>query len=382
MLTLALGFHVFSLLKDFFVFLLNVLSPFLASLLIAYIMSPIVIQLQKHLKLGRIMGTLLLYLIIFLVIFVMLAFLIPTLLIEFGRLFATIKQGIPNILDWLSRHTHLKIDAELIENIKNQVEQYEIDISNISESILMAAKKIASGGLSAIGGATRGIFSGVSSMIGFFSFLVFVAIIGFYFIVDWEKILPLIKKMVPPKHRERTFDVLDKIDISMGGFLRGQITVCFIVGVMFAVGLFGMGFIGFPALRNYSILIGTLAGVAGFIPYLGAVIGVLPAILIILLTGDVEWSTKLLTFGGVILLFSLIQAVEGFILQPKVVGKNAGLHPLLVMLALIVGAQFGIGGMIIAVPLASVIRVLIREFYWLPIEQRETAMASFPTQHD
>jgi predicted PurR-regulated permease PerM len=188
--------------------------------------------------------------------------------------------------------------------------------------------------------------------------------------------------MVPPKHRERTFDVLDKIDISMGGFLRGQITVCFIVGVMFAVGLFGMGFIGFPALRNYSILIGTLAGVAGFIPYLGAVIGVLPAILIILLTGDVEWSTKLLTFGGVILLFSLIQAVEGFILQPKVVGKNAGLHPLLVMLALIVGAQFGIGGMIIAVPLASVIRVLIREFYWLPIEQRETAMASFPTQHD
>jgi predicted PurR-regulated permease PerM len=64
------------------------------------------------------------------------------------------------------------------------------------------------------------------------------------------------------------------------------------------------------------------------------------------------------------------------------VGKNAGLHPLLVMLALIVGAQFGIGGMIIAVPLASVIRVLIREFYWLPIEQRETAMASFPTQHD
>ncbi|MBW2174578.1 MAG: AI-2E family transporter, partial [Deltaproteobacteria bacterium] len=61
------------------------------------------------------------------------------------------------------------------------------------------------------------------------------------------------------------------------------------------------------------------------------------------------------------------------VLQPKIVGKGAGLHPLVVILALIVGAQFGIGGMIVAVPLASIIRVLIREFYWLPIERREAA---------
>ena len=82
----------------------------------------------------------------------------------------------------------------------------------------------------------------------------------------------------------------------------------------------------------------------------------------------------MITLISVLILFGTIQAIEGFILQPKIVGRGAGLHPLVVMFALIFGAQFGIGGMIIAVPLASVIRVLVLEFYWLPIERREAEL--------
>jgi predicted PurR-regulated permease PerM len=139
--------------------------------------------------------------------------------------------------------------------------------------------------------------------------------------------------------------------------------VAAIVGLSFAAGLFALGFLGFPALRNYCILIGTMAGVAGFIPYLGAVIGVTPAILIVLLTGDVTVQFKFIVLIAVLGLFAAIQAIEGFVLQPKVVGKGVGLHPLIVMLGLAAGAQFGIGGMMIAVPLAMVIRIFIREFY-------------------
>jgi predicted PurR-regulated permease PerM len=93
--------------------------------------------------------------------------------------------------------------------------------------------------------------------------------------------------------------------------------------------------------------------------------------LIIILIEGVEWSIKLFTFAGVLILFSLIQAIEGFVLQPKIIGKSAGLHPLVVILSLIIGSQFGIGGLIIALPIASVIRVLVRKFYWIPIERRE-----------
>jgi predicted PurR-regulated permease PerM len=371
MMVIVLGFYTFSLLRTSIIFILNVLSPFLASLLLAYILAPLVIKLQRNLKLGRIVGTLLLYLLIFMIMFLLIAFLVPKIFQELSRLFEAIKEEMPKLLAWLSENTNLKLDSEFIRNLKDQIENITIDYQEIVSSIFPAIKTIASGGFSAIGGATKGFFSGIGFMVSFFSFMIFVGIISFYFIVDWEKIRPIINKMVPLQHRGRTFDILDKIDEAMGGFLRGQLTVAVIVGMMFAAGLFGMSFIGFPALTNYAILIGTVAGVAGFIPYLGAVIGVAPAILIIILTGGVEWSVKLFTFAGVLMLFSLIQAVEGFVLQPKIIGKSAGLHPLVVILALIIGSQFGIGGLIIAVPLASVIRVLVREFYWIPIERRE-----------
>jgi predicted PurR-regulated permease PerM len=153
-----------------------------------------------------------------------------------------------------------------------------------------------------------------------------------------------------------------------------------IVGASFAFGLFFISFFGFPSLRNYCILIGAAAAIGGFIPYLGSIIGVTPGILIVLLTGGVPWSTKIIGLIAVVGLFSLIQAIEGFVLQPKIVGKGAGLHPLVVMFALIAGAQFGIGAMIIAVPVAGIVRVLIREFYWLPVERREAALAGNSAQ--
>ncbi len=374
MAAIALGFYTFSLIKGSIGFVFNVLTPFVVALILAYVLAPIVIGLQHRLKLGRVMGTLVLYMIIFLAVFLLLAFLIPTILSQFIKLFHTVKEAVPALLTTLSENKHLPIDEELIKTIQNKIKELEVDYEKIAGSLLPALQKTALGSFRAAGGVAKGIFSGVGSIIGFFSFLIFIGIINFYFILDWERFGPLIRKMVPVRHRESMFDVLGKIDVAVGGFLRGQLTVSAIVGTFFAVGLFTIGFFGFPALRNYCILIGTAAAIGGFIPYLGPIIGVTPAIMIVLLTGGVPWSTKMITLLGVLGLFSVIQAIEGFVLQPKIVGKGAGLHPLVVILALIVGAQFGIGGMIVAVPAACIIRVLIREFYWLPIERREVAM--------
>ncbi|MFP4306714.1 MAG: AI-2E family transporter [Desulfococcaceae bacterium] len=373
---IAFSFYTFGLLKEGLMLLLRTLTPFLAGLLLAYLLAPAVIALQRHLKLGRIMGTLAIYLIIFVAFFLLIGFLIPTVISEFIRLFQTIQKALPPLLNQLAEHPYLRVDPELVAAIQERIHQVQLDYETLVGSILPALKRLASGGLEAVGFAARGIFSGVGSVIGFFSFVVFVGIINFYFIIDWEHIRPVFRKMVPPERRERVFDILDKIDHAVGGFLRGQITVSVIVGSLFAAGLFGMGFIGFPALRNFCILIGTAAAIGGFIPYLGAIIGVTPALLIVLLTGGVAWSVKLITLGSVLVLFAGIQALEGFILQPKIVGKSAGLHPLVVMLALIFGGQFGIGGLIVAVPTASILRVLFREFYWKRVERRETALAA------
>ena len=371
---IALGFYTFSLLKGTIAFVFNVITPFLVALVLAYILAPVVIGLQRRLRLGRVMGTLILYVIIFLVIFLLLAFLIPTIISQFIKLFQSVKEGVPALLTRMAESKYLQIDEELIKTLQNKIKEIQVDYEKISGWLGPALQKVATGSFRAAGEVAKGIFSGVGSVIGFFSFLIFIGIINFYFILDWEKIGPLVRKMIPPHYRQTMFDVLGKIDIAVGGFLRGQLTVSAIVGTLFAIGLFSIGFFGFPALRNYCILIGAAAGIGGFIPYLGPIVGVTPAIMIVLLTGGVSWGTKIVTLIAVFGLFSLIQAIEGFVLQPKIVGKGAGLHPLVVMLALLVGAQFGIGGMIVAVPVACIVRVLIREFYWLPIERREAVM--------
>ncbi|MDM8516524.1 AI-2E family transporter [Desulfobacterales bacterium HSG16] len=371
MLIVTFGFYTFNLLKPSLFLVLVIVKPFGAALLLAYILAPVVITLQKQLKMGRIMGTLMLYFIIFIVVFLLLVFLIPTFLSEFIRLFQTIKAALPGLLNHISQSEYFQIDPKLIHIIQEEIRTTHIDYEKIAGFVLPGLKNVAAGGFEAVGIATKGIFSSVGAVVGFFSFFIFVGIINFYIIVDWEKIRPMIRKIAAPSHRVRLFDIMKKMDIAVGGFLRGQLTVSMIVGGMFAAGLFFMGFIGFPALRNYCVLIGSAAAIGGFIPYLGALIGVTPAIIIVILTGGVTWTVKLVTLLAVLALFSLIQAVEGFILQPRIVGKGAGLHPLMVMLALIAGAQFGIAGMIAAVPLASIIRVLVIEFYWLPLERRE-----------
>ncbi len=372
MIIFAFGVYIISFLKSGLLIVFNVLAPFIIGLLLAYVFSPIVVFLQEKLKLGRIMGTLVLYCLFGLAFLIIMAIIIPTFISELVKLFKAVKIALPGFLDMIAANKYIKIDAAVIESWQTAIMQAEPDYSKVAKTLLPGLENTANYGIQTVEAATRGVVSGLNAAFGLGSFFTFVVIITFYMVVDWEKIGPMVKKVIPPKFRERFFDVLDKVDEAMGGFLRGQLTVAIIVGVLFAVGLFFMSFMGFPALRNYCILIGTAAAIGGFIPYLGALIGVTPAILIVLLTGGgIPWNVKITSLIGVLLIFGGIQAIEGVVLQPRIVGKSAGLHPLVVMLSLIAGAQFGIGGMIVAVPLASVIRVLVLEFFWLPIEARE-----------
>jgi predicted PurR-regulated permease PerM len=365
---IVLGFHTLGLFKNAISAFFSIFSPFLVSLVVAYFLAPVVIILQRKFKLGRLAGTIIIYFIFFSIIILIFVFLLPIVISEFIGLLQTLKAVVPDLLKWLGENRYFRIDATLIQTIQKKIDAIELDYEKIIGSALPTPEKLASGGFETAGQVARGIFSGIGTTVGFFAFLMFVGIINFYLLLDWDGVRSQIEKPIPRKHQERVFAILTKLDKAVGGFLRGQLMVALIVGSSFAVGLFFIGFIGFPALRNYCIFIGTVAAIGGVIPYLGPILGITPAVLIILLTGGVSWESKLVTLLSTIGLFSLIQTVEGFVLQPKIVGKEAGLHPLTVILALIVGAQFGLVGMMIAVPAAAVIRVLFREFYWKKLD--------------
>jgi len=361
---IVLGFYTAGLLAFPIAILFDILSPFLVAGILAYILAPFVMAIQRRLRLGRVAGTLVVFFLILAFFFLVLAVVIPVIIFQLLDLVEALREAVPRLVHALAENRYLGFDREMIDTIGKKLGDIKIDYEQILGSALPALKTITTGGLAAVGE----VFKGIWSVFGLAGFLAFVAIIIFYLILDWEKIGPFTRGAIPPRYRERTFDILKKVDVAVGGFLRGQLTVSLIVGVCFATGLLFIGLMGFPALRNFSLLIGTAAGIGGFIPYLGPIIGVTPALLIVLLSGGVGWSGKLAAAAVVLGLFVVIQAIEGLVLQPRIVGKGAGLHPLAVMLALLTGATFGITGMIVAVPLASIIRVLLREFYWVPMQ--------------
>lgn len=362
---IVLGFYTARLLAFPMAVLFDILSPFLVGGILAYILAPMVMAIQRRLRLGRLAGTLLVFFIILAIFFLVLAVAIPLIIFQLLDLVEALREAIPRLIESAAENRYLGINPEMIKDISEKLGDLKIDYEKILGSALPALKSITTGGLAAVGG----VFKGLWSVFGLAGFLAFVAIIIFYLILDWEKIGPFVRRAIPPQYQTRTFEILGKMDVAVGGFLRGQLTVSLIVGVCFAVGLLFIGLLGFPALRNFSLLIGTAAGIGGFIPYLGPIIGVTPALIIVLLSGGVGWTGKLIAAAVVLGLFMIIQAIEGLVLQPRIVGKGAGLHPLAVMLALVTGAYFGITGMIVAVPAASIIRVLLREFYWVPMEK-------------
>lgn len=371
---IVLGFIAVGLLKTPFESLFSLLSPFLLALILAYVISPVVSFLQKKLRLGRVAVTLLVFFLILLAFFIVLAILIPVILSQTIALVETLRGVLPKWMQAISANPSFNIDPDLVKTIEKRIENIQIDYEAIAGSMLPVVGKATSGGISTVGQISMTVFRGIRSIVGFGAFFVFVAILNFYLILDWDRVGPFLRQATPLKYRDRMFDILEKMDNAVGGFLRGQLTVSFLVGLMFAVGLFFSGLIGFPALTKFAILIGVAAGIGGFIPYLGPIIGVTPALLIVLLSGAPEWKTKLI--GGLVVggMFVAIQAIEGMVLQPRILGKGAGLHPLAIMLALAAGSWFGITGMIAAVPVACIIRVLLIEFYWTPLQQNaETA---------
>lgn len=340
--------------------ILNVLSPFILAGILAYIFNPIVNFLQEKLHLGRVMGIIVFAIILIIVFVLFFGIIIPIIYNQAVDLFSTLKDQIPQIIEKMSTKFGDEFSQSTnINFIKSKIDKLGINLKGIFESIAPHLKTAAEGSLSAAGTVTKGLFSGVKFIISLGALLAFSGIITFYILLDTGKIKEIIKVFTPDSKEDRLFDILKKIDQSLSGFLHGQLIVCSIIGILTAVGLFFIG------LKQYALLIGFVAGAVNIIPYLGPITGAAPAILWALFTSQyVSLQERLLGVGLIIGLFSLIQAIDGFFISPKIIGKTSKLHPLVVMLALIIGAQFGFIGLVLAVPAACVVKVLFIELLW------------------
>ena len=198
------------------------------------------------------------------------------------------------------------------------------------------------------------IFSGILTagrgLLGVVLLLVIVPVVAFYLLLDWDRMVARVDELLPREHAPTIRRLAREIDRTLAGFLRGQGTVMLVLGTFYAVALMLVGL-------NFGLVIGALAGLVTFIPYVGAIVGGGLSIGVALVQFWGEWGWIALVAG----IFAVGQVLEGNVLTPKLVGSSVGLHPVWLILALSAfGAMFGFVGLLAAVPIAAVIGVIAR----------------------
>lgn len=320
-----------------------VVIPFVGAFLLAYLFSPLVNRLH-HIGLPRWLSISIVFIGIGIVLTLAMWYLVPLVWKQLMYARDSIPAGIHWInytfLPWLSSTFNLvpmEIDTAQISDV---VMDY-VQTNYSADSIQAVALKLAQSGISFIqvGGT-----------------IVLIPIIAFYFLLDWERMLESLRRLIPRPYEKSTMKIVGECHEVLGAFVKGQFLVMVLLGVVYAVGLQLIGL-------EVGLIIGMVAGLCSIIPYLGFAVGIIAAMVATLFQFGIDWWQLVLV--GIV--FMVGQAVEGYILQPFLLGDKIGLSPVAVVFAVLAGAQLaGFLGMLIALPVAAVIVVLLRharEFY-------------------
>lgn len=333
-------------------YLSSVIAPFLVSLAIAYVLNPVVRALVAR-KFPRPWAVLTVFVICFAIFIVFVVPVTISVVSEAGDLL--VKLGNLDVKSLAENYRTLGMD--FYEKFSNYpyVNPYLDDFIKsdrlrelASQGVIMVKDGAVNGGKKLLG-LLGNAFSGMVNM-----FLI--PILVFYVLLDMDEIFDGFKMLIPPDYCSRVLDVIAKLDKQLSSLLRGQLFANSIFALMMILGIWLSGL-------NFFLFLGLLSGIANFIPYLGGLFTIIFAIFVAIAQFGFSWAL-VITMVKVTIAISIIQTIDGWYLQPNVVGENAGLHPLAVMLALAVAASLGgITGMLLAVPTAVIIKVLGSELY-------------------
>ncbi|QPJ64980.1 MAG: AI-2E family transporter [Candidatus Nitrohelix vancouverensis] len=315
----------------------RVLTPFFIAFILAYLLDPIVDRLEAR-KLSRGPATVALLLAFFILCSAVIALLFPLLRVQAENFvknlpeYVAVVQGwIQPLLERLAGLDQEKAQAILKEGLARFGELPMKIVTSSSEFLWNS-------------------LSGLFNMILMAANLIIIPVAMFYLLRDFDDINQRVLNLVPERHRKRTLAVFKEIDATLAGFVRGQLLVVILMGALYCIGLFLCG-------APMSLFIGMMAGIANLVPYLGLILGFVPAA-VMTFAHTQDWLSVL----GVAGVFAVVQALEGMVITPRVVGESIGLHPVIIMAAVLLGAEFfGFAGIILAVPAAAVINVLAKQ---------------------
>jgi predicted PurR-regulated permease PerM len=312
----------------------SILLPFLAGMVLAYFLDPVADRLER-LGLSRLAATVLIVVVFVIVLVVALMVVIPVL----GN---QLTEFISRLPDYLVRLQAMitALDPGWFE------ETVGVDAMALREGL----NGLLSQGMGFVATLFRSIWSSGVALVNLVSLFVVTPVVAFYMLLDWDRMIEKVDNWVPRDHVETVRQIARDINLAVAGFVRGQGTVCLVLGAFYAVGLTLLGL-------NFGLLIGFFAGIISFIPFVGSLVGLALSVGVAIVQFWPEWYWVVASAG----IFFAGQFLEGNILQPKLVGRSVGLHPVWLMFALFAfGYLFGFAGLLIAVPAAAAIAVLVR----------------------
>lgn len=321
-----------------FYLLLPIMAPFLVAAILAYICKPIVDRISRwkigKFACGRTTGTLVTMLLLASLALLLALIIVPMLQKEL----LLMVQRLPDMIDllrarfepWLLLHFGITLNIDMSQ-IQDILSEHWKTASDLITPVLLSISK-----------------NGFAIVLWFINLLL-VPVVLFYLLRDWHAMITRIAQLIPRGWYEKTAVISQEIDVMLAEFLRGQLSVMLLMTVFYAVGLWAVGL-------ELALPVALVAGLLGFVPYLGVTIGLLMA----LMAAALQFSSP----GEVVpvlVVFAAAQLLEGFILTPWLVGDRIGLHPVVVIFTLLAGGQlFGFAGILLALPVGAAIAVGLR----------------------
>ncbi len=311
----------------------EVLLPFVAGMLVAYFLDPVADRLEEW-KCSRTLATSLITAAFFVIVSALIVLLVPLLQ---GQV-ADFAQRAPRYLAAIR-----ELAGPLIERLSESLGEGD------TESLRSAAGGYAAQVLGWAGSLLEKLWRGGMALLNVLSLVLITPLVAFYLLRDWDRIVERIDTLLPRDMAPVVREQVAEIDRTMAGFMRGQATVCLILGTFYGIGLTIVGL-------DFGLLVGLGTGLISFIPYFGMLVGLAVGFGIAIAQFS-EWVPIALVAA----VFAVGQLIEGNFLTPKLVGEKVGLHPVWIIFALLAGgALFGFTGVLMAVPVAAAIGVLVR----------------------
>ncbi|MCY9001484.1 AI-2E family transporter [Bacillus spizizenii] len=338
---LLIGLNILVFTKTSFIFtpiivLLKTISlPIILTGIVFYLLNPIVDFLERR-KIRRIYSILLLYLLIIGLITITIVSIIPFLKEQIMSLI----DNIPRYVDVVENQTKQLIGS----NFVNQAQQtMNINISDLATKVSDQAATI-----------VNSTFTGVGNFIGALTEIIIsivtVPFILFYLLKDGKKLPVYILKFVPTRLKEQTYTVLSEMNHRLSSYIRGQIIVSFCIGFLLFIGYLIIGL-------DYASLLAVIAACTSIVPYLGPTIAITPAIIIAIVTSP-------LMLLKLVIVWTIVQLIEGKLISPQIMGKNLHIHPItIIFLLLTAGKLFGVVGIILAIPGYAVAKVITTHLF-------------------